>query len=81
MQELFLEMASEMPALRSIVIMAAPPGWACGAAIFRQRQSLQRHITKTVDRFGEARGSLALSHLIENHHRRVEEITAARLFW
>ncbi|KAJ7142875.1 hypothetical protein C8R44DRAFT_866153 [Mycena epipterygia] len=80
--ELFLEMVSDMPALRNIAILAAAPsGWACGAAMSRQKQAWQGRISKTVDSFGQARGSPALSRLIKTHHRRVATIRAGRMFW
>ncbi|KAJ7114915.1 hypothetical protein C8R44DRAFT_984249 [Mycena epipterygia] len=80
--ELFLEMASDMPALRNMAILAAISmyGGGCGNAVERHVRWVQTRIGKTVDTFGQARGSLAVSHLIETHHRRVKILREGRLF-
>ncbi|KAJ6553327.1 hypothetical protein B0H19DRAFT_1263720 [Mycena capillaripes] len=77
-QELFLEMAVEMPALRNIGILAAAKPSTMYFRIrgqgggWRGHSEVQQKITDTVDAFGRTRGTQAIAGLVETHHRCIE---------
>ncbi|KAJ7455121.1 hypothetical protein FB451DRAFT_1407990 [Mycena latifolia] len=80
----FLEMASDMPALRTIAMLAAMPApdevrRGCGMRTWRHRSDVQKQIDEAAKSFGAAEQSATVARLIESHYRRSEAHARERL--
>jgi hypothetical protein len=69
-------MAAEMPSLQNIAILSTLGRWVggCGNAMERDFDYSQKRIGEILEAFGRARGSPALTSLIETHWRRIKGI-------